>query len=381
MTGDRTPPPSASPAPPPVDGEATEPALAARIVVDRNGFRLDIAIEVAAGEVVALLGPNGAGKTTALRAIAGLLPLHDGTITVGGRTVDEPTRRVWVPPERRRLGVVFQDYLLFPHLSALENVAFGLRCQGVERRQARQQAAGWLQRVALADHARRKPRQLSGGQAQRVALARALAVDPALLLLDEPLSALDAGTRMDTRAQLQQHLAAHTGGTLIVTHDPLDALVLAHRLVVIEHGRIVQEGDAATITARPQTEYVARLVGLNLYRGHADGHQVALDDGVKLMVDDPQQGAVLVAFRPSAVALHRYPPEGSPRNTWQAVVTGIQHHGDSLRVELDGPMRAAADITPDAVVALKLAPGTAVWAAVKAAEIRSYPAAGGHHDR
>ena len=359
---------------------ATAPALDARIVVDRGGFRLDATLRVATGEVVALLGPNGAGKTTALRALAGLLPLTSGYVRLGGRTVDQPDTGVWVPTERRAVGVVFQDYLLFPHLSALENVAFGPRCRGVPRREARAQAAAWLDRVALTPYLRHKPRQLSGGQSQRVALARALAVEPTLLLLDEPLSALDAGTRMDTRAQLRQHLVGHPGGTLLVTHDPLDALVLAHRLVVIEAGRIVQEGDAATITARPQTDYVARLVGLNLYRGTADGHQVVLDNGYKLMVDDQQRGPVLVAFRPSAVALHQYPPEGSPRNTWQATVAGIQHHGDSLRVELDGPIRAAADITPDAVVQLRLAPGEQVWAAVKATEIRSYPAGGGTHD-
>jgi molybdate transport system ATP-binding protein len=368
------------PDPPAPAGEPAPPSLAARIAVDRGAFQLDISLEVASGEVVALLGPNGAGKTTALRVLAGLLPLHRGYVRLAGRTVDDPQRSTWTPAERRGIGVVFQDYLLFPHLSALENVAFGPRCRGVPRKLARERAAGWLDRVALTPYAKQKPRQLSGGQAQRVALARALAVEPTLLLLDEPLSALDAGTRMDTRAQLQRHLSAHHGGTLLVTHDPLDALVLADRLVVVEHGRIVQEGDAATITARPQTDYVARLVGLNLYRGQADGRSVVLENGVKLLVDDHERGAVMVAFRPSAVALHQYPPEGSPRNTWQATVAGIQHHGDSLRVELDGPLPAAADITPDAVVQLRLAPGEPVWAAVKAAEIRSYPAAGGSHD-
>jgi molybdate transport system ATP-binding protein len=351
------------------------PALDARLTIERVGFRLDIALSVAAGEVVALLGPNGAGKTTALRALAGLVHLSAGYVRLAGRTVDDPARRVWVPPERRSIGVVFQDYLLFPHLSALENVAFGPRSHGVRRHRARQQAAAWLDRVALSHLARRRPRQLSGGQAQRVALARALAVEPTLLLLDEPLSALDAGTRVDTRAELHRHLAAHAGGALVVTHDPLDAVILADRLIVIEHGRIVQAGDAVSITARPQTDYVARLVGLNLYRGRADGHTVALDDGFKLTVDDRHHGPVFVAFRPAAVALHQYPPEGSPRNVWQATVTGIQHHGDNLRVELGGPLRAAADVTPDAVAQLRLAAGEPVWAAVKATEIRAYAAA------
>jgi molybdate transport system ATP-binding protein len=354
----------------------TLPALVARLTVERVGFRLDIGLSVGPGEVVALLGPNGAGKTTALRAVAGLVHLSAGYVKLGGRTVDDPAGRIWTPPERRSIGVVFQDYLLFPHLSALENVAFGPRCRGVGRQRARALAAEWLDRVALGHCARHKPRQLSGGQAQRVALARALAVEPTLLLLDEPLSALDAGTRVDTRAELHRHLAAHAGGALVVTHDPLDAAILADRLIVIENGRIVQQGDAVTITARPQTDYVARLVGLNLYRGHADGHTVALDNGFKLTVDDRHHGAVFVAFRPAAVALHQYPPEGSPRNVWQATVTGIQHHGDNLRVELSGPLRAAADVTPDAVAQLRLAAGEPVWAAVKATEIRAYAASG-----
>jgi len=352
----------------------TEPLLDSRLVVDRGGFRLDIALTIAAGEVVALLGPNGAGKTTALRALAGLVPLTEGYITVGGRTLDDPVRRQWTPTDRRPIGVVFQDYLLFPHLTALDNVAFGPRSHGAGRQPARDAAAAWLSRVGLADYARRKPRQLSGGQAQRVALARALAVDPALLLLDEPLAALDARTRLDTRAELHRHLVDHPGATLLVTHDPLDALVLADRLVVVEEGRIVQEGDATTITARPRTEYVARLVGLNLYRGHATAHAVRLSGGFALTVADPIDGDVFVAFPPAAVALHPGRPDGSPRNTWPATVAAIQRHGDNLRVQLAGPIDAAADVTQSAAAHLRLAPGQQLWAAVKATETHAYPA-------
>jgi molybdate transport system ATP-binding protein len=350
------------------------PVLDAHLVVDRGAFRLDLHLRVAAGEVVALLGPNGAGKTTALRTLAGLEPLTAGHIRLGGADLDRPDRRTWLPTERRPIGVVFQDYLLFPHLSALDNVAFGPRRHGVDRRAAREQAAGWLDRMGLTAHARRKPRQLSGGQAQRVALARALAVHPALLLLDEPLAALDARTRLDTRAELQRHLGEHTGATLLVTHDPLDALVLADRLIIIEDGRVVQDGDAATITARPRTDYVARLVGLNLYRGHADGHTVLVGDAFPLTIADRHDGDVFVAFPPSAVALHPHRPEGSPRNTWAATITGIQRHGDNLRIQLDGPIGVAADITPLAAAQLHLVPGQPVWAAVKATETRVYPA-------
>jgi molybdate transport system ATP-binding protein len=354
----------------------TGPLLDAHLMVERDRFRLDVNLSIAAGEVVALLGPNGAGKTTALRALAGLLPLTAGHIRLGGQTLDEPGGRVWVPPEQRHVGVVFQDYLLFPHLSALDNVAFGPRSYGMNRVASRQKAAGWLRRVGLADHARAKPRHLSGGQAQRVALARALAVDPPLLLLDEPLAALDAGTRMDTRAELHRHLAEHPGATLLVTHDPLDALVLADRLVIIEGGQIVQEGDAATITAQPRTDYVARLVGLNLYRGNAHDHMVSIGPAFTLAVADAAEGDVFVAFPPTAVALHAREPEGSPRNNWPATIASIQRHGDNLRVQLTGPVTAAADITPAAATHLKLATGQQVWAAVKAVETRTYPAAG-----
>jgi molybdate transport system ATP-binding protein len=352
----------------------TDPVLDAHVVVDRGGFRLDLTLRINAGEVVGLLGPNGAGKTTALRALAGLQPLTAGHVTLAGRDVDRPDRRLWTPTERRPIGVVFQDYLLFPHLSALDNVAFGPRRHGVDRRAARRQAAGWLARVGLADHARVKPRHLSGGQAQRVALARALAVHPVLLLLDEPLAALDARTRLDTRADLHRHLAGHPGATLLVTHDPLDALVLADRLVIVEAGRVVQEGDAATITAQPRTDYVARLVGLNLYRGTADGHAVTVADALTLTVADSLHGDAFVAFPPAAVALHPHQPDGSPRNTWPATITGMQRHGDNLRVQLAGPIVVAADITPAAAAHLHLDLGQRVWVAVKATETRAYPA-------
>jgi molybdate transport system ATP-binding protein len=342
--------------------------LDARLVVRRAGFALDVALGVPAGEVVALLGPNGAGKTTALRALAGLTPLDEGHVTLAGVPLDGE------PPERRRIGVVFQDYLLFPHLTALDNVAFGPRCRRVPRRAARELASDWLDRVGLAEHAGKKPRQLSGGQAQRVALARALAADPRLLLLDEPLAALDAGTRLDTRAQLRGHLASFAGATVLVTHDPLDALMLADRLVIVENGRIVQSGDAATITAQPRTDYVARLVGLNLYRGRADGTTVLLPDGFALVTSVPQKGEVFVAFPPSAVALFAARPLGSPRNAWPATVTAVARHGDALRIELGGPVPVAADVTPAAAVQLGLAPGREVWAVVKATEATAYPA-------
>jgi molybdate transport system ATP-binding protein len=240
--------------------------------------------------------------------------------------------------------------------------------------EARALATRWLDRMRLAEFAGRKPRHLSGGQAQRVALARALAVNPALLLLDEPLAALDARTRVDTRAELHQHLHDHEGATLIVTHDPLDAMMLADHLVVIENGAIVQQGDAQTITAQPRTDYIARLVGLNLYQGTATATAVSLPGGFTLTIAQTHSGQVFVAFPPAAVSLHENKPEGSPRNTWQATITGIHRHGDNLRIQLEGPLTTAADITPAAAAQLHLAPGRQIWAAVKATETHAYPA-------
>jgi len=341
--------------------------LSARIGVRRDGFRLDVAFEVAGGEVVALLGPNGAGKTTVLRALAGLAPLHEGAIDLDGERLDRQ------PVEKRPVGMVFQDYLLFPHLSVLENVAFGPRSRGVPAREARRSAARWLEHVGMAGYGKAKPRELSGGQAQRVALARALAVEPRLLLLDEPLAALDARTRLEVRAGLRRHLADFAGAALLVTHDPLDAMVLCDRLIVVEDGRIVQEGTPAEVARRPRTDYVARLVGLNLYRGSAHGHRVALD-GLELSVAEHADGPVFVSFPPAAVALYRTRPDGSPRNLWRSVVEGVEQQGDRVRVRLTGPVQTMADITPAAVAELELEPGTEIWASVKATETHVYPA-------
>ncbi|MBP2707423.1 ABC transporter ATP-binding protein [Microbispora sp. RL4-1S] len=342
-------------------------SLRAHLVVERPPFRLDVELDVAAGEVVALLGPNGAGKTTALRGLAGLTPLAGGTVELEGVELHR------LPPERRPIGVVFQDYLLFPHMSALDNVAFGPRCQGAGRAAARRIAADLLDRVGLTGFSGVRPGRLSGGQAQRVALARALAVRPRLLLLDEPLAALDAHTRLEIRAELRRHLAGFDGATVLVTHDPLDAMVLADRLVVIENGGVVQSGTPGEIARHPRTDYVARLVGLNLYRGEAGGDQVVVGD-VRFSTAERVTGPAFVAFPPSAVALYRTRPDGSPRNLWKLHIDGVERHGDHIRVHLRGPLPLAADVTPAAATDLDLIPGQEIWAAVKATETHAYPA-------
>jgi molybdate transport system ATP-binding protein len=348
--------------------------LHAAIGVQVGDFGLDIDLDVGDGEVVALLGPNGAGKTTALRVIAGLQPLDDGQIELDGTVLDDPVADVFVPTAERPIGVVFQDYLLFPRLSALDNIAFGLRARGEDKAGARSRAREWLERFDLAEYAHAKPRTLSGGQAQRVALARALATDPRLLLLDEPLAALDAGTRVQVRAELRRHLATFHGARLLVTHDPMDALVLADRLVIVERGHVTQTGVPADVTARPASRYVAQLVGINLLQGTATGeHTVRLDTGAELTVADPLPGAdIALAIRPQAIALHGHRPDGSPRNSWAATVMDLEANHDRVRVTLGGPVAATAEVTPAAVTELDLMPGTNVWATVKAVDLTAY---------
>ncbi|WP_405837952.1 ABC transporter ATP-binding protein [Streptomyces sp. NBC_01518] len=354
----------------PYDPELTgTQGLDAHLVVDRSTFRLDVELTAAPGDVVALLGPNGAGKTTALRALAGLVRLTDGHLRLDGAELDR------TPPESRPVGVVFQDYLLFPHLTALDNVGFGPRCQGATKAESRTIAAEWLDRMGLAEHATAKPRRLSGGQAQRVAVARALATRPRLLLLDEPLAALDARTRLDVRAQLRRHLAEFEAVAVLVTHDPLDAMVLADRLVVIEQGTIVQEGTPADIARHPRTDYIAQLVGLNLYKGQAAGHTVTLDTGPTITTTENLQGEVFVAFPPSAVTLYGgRPTTPSARNLWHCEVAGLETHGDQIRVDLTGELPLAADLTTVAAAELDLHEGASVWATVKATQTHAYPA-------
>jgi molybdate transport system ATP-binding protein len=348
--------------------------LVADAEVARGGFTLRATVSAAPGEVLAVLGPNGSGKSTLLSAIAGLTPLSGGRIALDGVTLDDAATGAFVEPAHRPVGVVFQDYRLFPHLSVLDNVAFSPRVRGLGRAAARAVAAGWLNRLGLSDLARRRPADLSGGQAQRVALGRALAGDPSLLLLDEPLSALDARTRLDVQGELKRHLADFAGPCLLVTHDPLEALVLADRLLVLEQGRVVQEGTPAEVARRPATDYVARLVGLNLYAGTADGPQVVLGGGGSFVVPDHhERGEVLVALRPSAVVVSTAPPDASSvRNTWPATITGMTLLTDRVRLDLVGEPSALVDVTPAAVAELGLDAGRQVWLSAKATELEVY---------
>jgi molybdate transport system ATP-binding protein len=358
--------------------------LSAHVVASRGAFTLDVALEVAAGEVVAVLGPNGAGKSTLLRVLAGLLALDAGRLHLGGTCLDDPAADVFVPAARRRLGVVFQDYRLFPHLSSRENVAFGLRSTGTPRAAARAAADGWLARFGLADLAGRRPAELSGGQAQRVALARALATGPQLLLLDEPLAALDTATRDDVRAELRNRLVDFPGPVLLVTHDLLDALALADRILVLEEGRVVQDDAPQRVVTRPLTPYVARLAGLNLYAGTARDGRVHLDaacGGGVLPVADPHlRGRVLTALRPGAVRLHA--PDLAPAGgtTWQAEVASVQALVERVRVTLVGAPGGGgvpgviADLDLQTAARLRLHRGQPLVVSVQDGALETYPA-------
>ena len=348
--------------------------LVAQILRTLGVFHLDVELACTDGETVAVLGPNGAGKSTLFRCLAGLLPIDAGSIGLDGDVLDDPAGDVFVRPERRPVGVVFQDYLLFPNLTALENVAFGLRARGMSRHEARGRAQGWLERVGLTDHVHHRPGALSGGQAQRVALARALATEPRLLLLDEPLAALDAGTRGDVRRDLRRHLATFAGVRILVTHDPVDAYALADRLVILEHGRVVQTGTFDDVTAHPRSRYVADLIGVNLLTGTATNGTILTGSGGTVVAADHVQGTTFAVIQPHSVALYATPPEGSPRNVWPATVVDIDRQADRVRVRLTGAVPLVAEVTPAGLEALGLRLGDRTWASVKATEITTYPA-------
>jgi molybdate transport system ATP-binding protein len=346
--------------------------LHARVRTDVGSLHLECDLTVEANMTVAVLGPNGAGKTTLLRAIAGLISIDDGRIDVAGSVFEDTASGVWMTPESRGVGFVFQDHGLFPHLSVLDNVAFGLRARGVDRRTANAKANEWLERVELDGYASNRPSALSGGQSQRAALARVLVTEPRVLLLDEPLAAVDASGRLELRRALREHLSTFSGIRVLVTHDPLEAASLAERVVVLEAGLITQEGQFADVTARPRSPWVARMAGLNLLHGSLSAGALLLTDGSALAVASDVTGPVLATIHPRAVALYRSAPDGSPRNVLRCRVAGVDPEGDRWRIRLDGPVPLVAEVTPAAAAELRLADGGEVFAVVKATEVDVY---------
>ena len=346
---------------------------------------VDLAFEVAAGETLALLGPNGAGKSTALDVVAGLLRPYAGSVELDGRpltTAAEGRVSDWVPPHRRGTALLAQDPLLFPHLSVLENVAFGPRSLGTRRTAARQLARVWLGDLDAADLVTKHPSQLSGGQAQRVALARALAVDPHVLLLDEPMAALDVEVAPLLRQTLRRVLASTT--TVLVTHDVLDALLLADRVAVLDQGRVVEEGPTVEVLSHPRSDFAARIAGLNLVGGTWQDDALVTGDGIRVegRVNGPQprdHEQVVAVFRPNAVAVHRTEPGGSPRNRFRLPFRELLPHAGYLRLLAgDPPVELSADITPASAAELGLEPGLPLWLAVKATEVEIYAVDGAY---
>ncbi len=340
-------------------------SIQADIHAAAGDFTIRAAFDSPTGSCTAIVGPNGAGKTTLVHALAGLVPLRQGKVVLAGQVVDEPAQRIRVPPDRRPIALHSQHNLLFPHLSVVDNVAFGPRCSGLGTRLARQRAEEWLNKVGLADLADMRPAELSGGQAQRAGLARAAACEPAVLLLDESLASLDAETRTGVR-----HLLADIDATrVLITHDPVETRVLADQLLVIEEGQVVQSGTPEEVTADPRTPWTAGLLDVNLLTGHATGTQVALDCGLALTTATPMTGPVLVTFSPAAVTLSTAQPHTSARNTWEAEVARIQPENDRVRVLLEWPLPCHVWITPQALGDLGLTAGSRCWAALKATEL------------
>ncbi len=371
MTGERS------------DGVVGTSRLAADVAVVRGAFELDVSLAVEPGEVVAVLGSNGAGKSTLLGALAGLYRPTRGEIVLGDRTLGSPS--VSVPVHRRRVGLLSQQALLFPHLSALENVAFGPRSTGAGRRPARRTAERWLAEVDATALAARRPAQLSGGQAQRVAIARALACEPELLLLDEPFAALDVDATPAVRSLLRRVVRATGVTTLMVTHDVLDAVVLADRILVLDAGRVVESGTTTEVLTRPRSAFAARIAGLDLVPGRSCADGLVTGEGTVVAgthpepVDDGEPAVAL--FAPASVAVFRDEPGGSPRTALPVRLAAMEPHGELVRMRAapvpGGPAWVdglAADVTPAAIAELDVEPGDRVWFAVKAAEVTVHPA-------
>lgn len=348
-------------------------SLRAEISASRGPFEVHASLGAEEGETLALLGPNGAGKTTVVLALAGLID-SGGTIELAGAQIGG------LPPEERPLGVAFQGGALFPHMSALANVAFPLRARGVRRREAHHEASAALSRLAPDVRIEARPKTLSGGEAQRVALARAIVHRPRLLLLDEPSSGLDVHGRAELRPVLLDTLATFPGVRVLVTHDPVEAMTLADRVVILEAGRVTQEGTFDDVRRTPRSRYAAELAGVNLFAGRLE----PLDGGAGRLVT--AQGDVVVGWpedlprhptddvagtlRPSDVVVHLAAPEvSSARNVWRGTIEDLAIYGERVRVRVASRPPLVAEVTAGSVQQLRLVRGSEVWVSFKAVEV------------
>jgi ABC-type spermidine/putrescine transport systems, ATPase components len=394
-------------------------------------FQLNLSFQVPENQTTVILGESGAGKSTLLRCIAGLLQPQQGYLSLHDTVYYDSTQRIAIPAQARPFGFVFQDYILFPHLTAYENIAFGLRAQHLSSRYIRQQVAKVLDQVQMTPYAQRLPAQLSGGQQQRIALARALALQPQLLLLDEPLSALDVQTRRTIRQELRQILATTNTTTLFVTHHYLDSLFFGQQILVMDHGQLIQQGDQQQLSRYPRSSYVAELVGVNFFQGtirtiedqttcsveiapsstvtnsplltliatlqnsedadstmsspEAEGIQratvaepVTTEDQATPATSDE----VFIVIEPRSITLHQQRPEGSARNLFQGTIqqilnleTASGEHSGRVRIALQLPGYAVpliAEVTATSAQRMQLHEGQLIYASCKATEVRAY---------
>jgi len=342
-------------------------------------FELAISLEVKPAETLVIVGPSGCGKTTTLNIVAGVVQPDEGRVVVGEHVLVDRAAGVEVPTERRGVGYVFQDFALFPHMTAAENVAYGLRARRRPKAEIATKVREALTLVGVAHLSSRRPFLLSGGERQRVALARAIACDAQILLLDEPLGSLDAQTRNSVRGDLQRLLRAVRRITIMVTHDYIDALTFGDRICVLERGKMLQVGDRHELLMHPKSRFVAELTGVNFFQGvisasRPDGLAEVWVGDTRLYAATKRQemGDTLLAFFPSDVTLSRESPGGSARNVFHSTVRELVHLGDKVRVSLNGALPMCAEITASALAQLHLAEGDAVYAAVKATAVKTY---------
>ena len=371
-----------------------------------GSFHLDMRFSSESGKTTVLLGESGSGKSTVLRLLAGLLKPDKGHFVLDDETYVDTAQRFEIPPQERPIGYVFQEYVLFPHLSVFDNVAFGLRMQGTPKNEIRKRVGESLEQVHLVGYDDRRPAQLSGGQQQRVAIARALAMKPQLLLLDESLSALDIQTRREVEQELRQILSRLQLTTVMVSHQYIDALLFGHQIIVLDHGRVIQQGSHLDLLLHPQSPYIAEMVGVNLLKGQVVSTDASLfhiislskSEGKGLEViaisqDDTQhptklipQQEVSVVVDPRSITLHQSKPESSARNVFRGEIiqiVPISATFSETEKKMEGLMRVSmlidpalpplsADITVTSTSQLELSEGRVIYASFKATETRAY---------
>jgi molybdate transport system ATP-binding protein len=369
-----------------------------------NTFHLSLSFSAEPGKTIVLLGESGSGKTTILRLLAGLLHPQRGRISLGETLYFDSETHIAVPPQERPFGYVFQDYVLFPHLSVFDNIAFGLHAQHLPRQLVRQRVGAALEQVRLSGFDQRRPAQLSGGQQQRVAIARALALQPALLLLDEPLSALDVQTRREVRHELHRILAEVGITTILVTHQYLEALVFGQQILVLDAGKVIQRGEQRDLLTYPRSSYIAELIGVNFFRGHIVRQETNMLYAIELQ-NGAQSFEIVAALKehrsteknpavgeeayivvdPRSITLYPNPPDSSARNVFRGEIVQMLHLGGSplhtggenehvrVSILLNGSMPPlTAEITEASALRMQLHDGKIIYASFKATEASVY---------